>query len=193
MLYSFSAVLAFNKLNIVEANIHTLRDHVFDVFKVVSSAGTPIHYADISTLQNQVKDDLKRVCVDQEPLSQIFKNRSFPVSHEQAKGQDIKLKVKLIGRSIKVETHDLHGTFMTLTGIFSQFDMEVQRAVLDSREGVASNIFYVRPKDVRYITENKDHFLSTLKQALQELVDSKEILLKESSASAFPKKPSFAV
>jgi len=58
---------------------------------------------------------------------------------------------------------------------------------------VASNIFYVRPKDVRYITENKDHFLSTLKQALQELVDSKEILLKESSTSTIPEKPSFAV
>jgi len=193
LLYSFSAVLAFNKLNIVEANIHTLRDHVFDVFKIVNSTGTPIDYADIFTLQNQIKDDLRRVCVDQEPLSQIFKNRSFPVSHEQAKGQDIKLKVKLIGRSIKVETHDLHGTFMTLTGMFSQFNMEIQRAVLDSREGVASNIFYVRPKDIRYITENKDHFLSTLKQALQELVDSKEILLKESSTSTFPEKPSFAV
>ena len=193
LLYSFSVVLAFNKLNIVEANIHTLRDHVFDVFKIVNSTGTPIDYDEIFTLQNQIKDDLRRVCVDQEPLSQIFKNRSFPVSHEQAKGQDIKLKVKLIGRSIKVETHDLHGTFMTLTGIFSQFNMEVQRAVLDSREGVASNIFYVRPKDVRYITENKDHFLSTLKQALQELVDSKEILLKESSTSTTPEKPSFAV
>jgi len=82
---------------------------------------------------------------------------------------------------------------MTLTGMFSQFNMEIQRAVLDSREGVASNIFYVRPKDVRYITENKDHFLSTLKQALQELVDSKEILLKESSTSTIPEKPSFAV
>jgi hypothetical protein len=51
----------------------------------------------------------------------------------------------------------------------------------------------VRPKDVRYITENKDLFLSTLKQALQELVDSKEILLKESSTSTIPEKPSFAV
>jgi len=193
LLYSFSAVLAFNNLNIVEANIHTLRDHVFDVFKIVKSTGTPVDYADIFTLQSQIKDDLRRVCVDQESLSQIFTNRSFPISNELPKGQDIKLKVKLIGRSIKVETHDLHGTFMTLTGIFSQFNMEVQRAVLDSREGVASNIFYVRPKDVNYITENKDHFLSTLKKALQELVNSKEVLLKESCTSTIPEKPSFAI
>ena len=193
LLYSFSAVLAFNNLNIVEANIHTLRDHVFDVFKIVKSTGTPVDYADIFTLQSQIKDDLRRVCVDQESLPQIFTNRSFPISNELPKGQDIKLKVKLIGRSIKVETHDLHGTFLTLTGIFSQFNMEVQRAVLDSREGVASNIFYVRPKDVNYITENKDHFLSTLKQALQELVNSKEVLLKESCTSTIPEKPSFAI
>ena len=193
LLYSFSAVLAFNKLNIVEANIHTLRDHVFDVFKVVSSAGTPIHYADISTLQNQVKDDLRRVYVDQEPLSQIFKNRSLSISKEQTKVQDIKLKVKLIGRAIKVETRDLLGTFMTLTGVFSQFNMEIHRAVLDTREGTALNIFYMRPKDVRDITENKEHFLRTLEQALRQLIDSDEIIFKESSAPTIPIKPALAV
>ena len=193
LLYSFSAVLAFNKLNIVEANIHTLRDHVFDVFKIVSSEGTPINYADIFPLQNQIKNDLKRVCVDQEPLSQIFKNRSLPISKEQTKAQDIKLKIKLIGRSIKVETRDRLGTFMTLTGVFSQFNMEIQRAVLDTREGTASNIFYMRPKDVRDITENKEHFLRTLKQALRQLIDSDEIIFKESSAPTIPIKPALAV
>ena len=165
----------------MEANIHTLRDHVFDVFKIVSSAGIPIDYADIFTLQSQVKDDLKRVCVDQEPLSQVFKNRSLPVSPEQNKIKDVKLKVKVIGRSIKVETHDLLGTFMTLTRVFSQFNMEIQRAVLDTQQGTASNIFYMRPKDVRDIIENKDHFLRTLEQALRQLIDSKTILLDDPS------------
>ena len=181
LLYNFSTVLAFNKLNIVEANIHTLRDHIFDVFRIVSSAGTPIDYADIFTLQSQVKDDLKRVCVDQEPLSQVFKNRSLPVSPEQNKIKDVKLKVKVIGRSIKVETHNLLGTFMTLTRVFSQFNMEIQRAVLDTQQGTASNIFYMRPKDVRDIIENKDHFLRTLEQALRQLIDSKTILLDDPS------------
>ena len=193
LLYSFSAVLAFNKLNIVEANIHTLRDHVFDVFKVVNSTGAPIDYSDIFALQNQIKGDLKRVYVDQEPLSQIFKNQSFPISQEKAKAKEIKLKVKLIGRSIKVETHDLHGTFMILAGVFSHFKMEVQRAVLDTREGTASNVFYMRPKDVRYIIENKAHFLRTLKLALEQLVNTKEIFLQETSISAIPDEPTFAL
>ena len=193
LLYSFSAVLAFNKLNIVEANIHTLRDHVFDVFKIISSVGTPLDYAEIFTLQNQIKDDLRRVCVNQEALSQVFKNRSLPLSQEQTKVQDIKLKVKLIGRSIKVETRDILGTFMTLTGVFSQFNMEIQRAVLDTREGIASNIFYMRPKDVRDIIENKEHFLRTLKKALKQLVDSGEVIFKESSTSINSAKPTLAV
>ena len=189
LLYSFSAVLAFNKLNIVEANIHTLRDHVFDVFKIVSSTGAPIDYTNIFTLQNQIKDDLRQVCVNREPLSQVFKNRSLPIPQEQTKVQDVKLKVKLIGRSIKIETHDLLGTFMTLTGVFSKFNMEIQRAVLDTREGIASNIFYMRPKDVSDITENRSHFLRTLEQSLKQLIDSREIVLKSPSTSTVPSKP----
>jgi len=193
LLYCFSTALAFNKLNIIEANIHTLRNHVFDIFKVVSSSGAPINYADVYTLQNQIKDDLRRVCVDQEPLSQVFKNRSLSISEEQTKKQKIKLKVKLIGRAIKVETHDLLGTFMTLTGVFSEFNMEVQRAVLDTREGTASNIFYMRPKDVRDIIENKDHFLRTLEHALQQLVKSEKVIFKGPSISTIPTKPTIIV
>jgi [protein-PII] uridylyltransferase len=177
----------------VEANIHTLRDHVFDVFKIISSAGTPVDYAEISTLQNQIKKDLRRVCVNQEPLSQVFKNRSLLLTQEQTKVQDIKLKVKLIGRSIKIETRDILGTFMTLTGVFSQFNMEVQRAVLDTREGTASNIFYMRPKDVRDIIENKEYFLHTLKNALKQLVCSGEVVFKESSTSINSAKPTLAI
>jgi [protein-PII] uridylyltransferase len=193
LLYSFSTVLAFNKLNIIEANIHTLRNHVFDIFKVVSSSGTPIDYSDVHTLHNQIKDDLRRVCIDQEPLSQVFQDRSLSISEEQTKRQNIKLKVKLIGRAIKVETHDLLGTFMTLTGVFLEFKMEIQRAVLDTREGTASNIFYMRPKDVRDIIENKDYFLRTLEKALQQLVNSEKVLFKEPSVLTIPTKPAIIV
>ena len=175
LLYNFSAVLAFNNLSIVEANIHTLRDHIFDVFKIVRPTGIPIDYADIFQLQQQVRDDLKRVCVDQEQLSHIFKDRSLSVSPEQKKIKTIKLKLKIIGRSVKVETHDLIGTFMVLTGVFSQFNMEIQKAVLDTQQGTASNIFYMRPEDVHDIMKNRNQFLRTLELALRQLIESKEI------------------
>ena len=64
---------------------------------------------------------------------------------------------------------------MTLTGVFSQFNMEIQKAVLDTQQGTASNIFYMRPKDVQYIMENHDQFLRTLEKALRQLIESKEI------------------
>jgi len=187
LLHSFSTVFAFNNLNIVEANIHTLRDNIFDVFKVVRSTGIPIDYADILPLQKQVREDLKRVCVDQDPLSKIFKDRSLPVSSEQKKIKSVKLKVKIIGRSVKVETYDLMGTFMILTRVFSKFNMEIQKAVLDTQQGTASNIFYMRPKDVHDIIENRDQFLRTLEQALQQLIESKEILFDAPHMTA-PKK-----
>ena len=176
LLYSFSSVLAFNNLSIVEANIYTLRDHIFDVFKIVRSTGIPIDYADIFALQKQVRDDLKRVCINQEPLSQIFKGRSLSVSAEQKKIKSVKLKIKIIGRAVKVETHNLIGTFMVLTKVFAQFNMEIQKAVLDTQQETASNIFYMRPTDVHYIMENQEQFLRNLKQALHQLINSKAIL-----------------
>ena len=191
LLYNFSSILAFNRLNIVEADIHTMDDRILDVFKVVNSTGAPIDYADIYLLKRQVREDLKRVCVDQELLSLVFKDRSLPISSEQNKIKDIKLKVKIIGRSVKIETRDMLGTFMVLTRVFSQFNMEIQKAVLHTQQGTASNIFYLRPKDVRDIMENESRFLRTLEQALQQLVESKEILLEDSQSTA-PTKQTFA-
>ena len=126
-----------------------------------------------------MRDDLKRVCVEQTPLSQIFKNRSLPITIDQNKIKGVKLKVKIIGRSVKVETHDMMGTFMVLTRVFSKFSMEIQKAVLDTEQGMAINIFYLRPKDVHDIMENQNQFLRTLEQALQELIESKEILFDD--------------
>ena len=66
---------------------------------------------------------------------------------------------------------------MVLTRVFSQFNMEIQKAVLDTQQGTASNIFYMSPKDVHDIMKNQDQFLRTLEQALRQLIESKEILL----------------
>ncbi|MCH8156614.1 MAG: HD domain-containing protein [Nitrospinae bacterium] len=184
LLYCFSAILAFNRLNIVEAKIHTLRGHVFDIFKVASSTGAPIDYADSFFLQKQVREDLRRAAVDQEPLSKIFEGRSLPVSSEENKIKDVKLKVKIIGRAVKVDSHDLLGTFMVLTKVFSQFDVEIQKAVLHTSHGTASNIFYLRPKDVREIIENESRFIRTLEKALRQLIEAKEMLLDEPKITA---------
>ena len=65
---------------------------------------------------------------------------------------------------------------MVLTKVFAQFNMEIQKAVLDTQQETASNIFYMRPNDVHYIMENQEQFLRKLKQALHQLINSKTIL-----------------
>jgi UTP:GlnB (protein PII) uridylyltransferase len=184
LLYQFSAILAFNLLSIVEADIHTLRDHVFDIFKVTSSIGAPIDYDNIFFLQKQVREDLKRICVNEEPLSQVLEGRSLPVSPEQSKIKDVKLKVSIIGRAIKIETHDLFGTFMVMARVFSQFNVSIQKAVLHTHQQTVSNIFYLHPKDVREIMVNEDRFVRALEKALRQLIESKEMLLDEPKSTA---------
>jgi hypothetical protein len=101
------------------------------------------------------------------------------IGDQQKKFNDIKLKFKIIGRSIKLSTHDIIGTFMVETNVFSQFNIEIQKAVLHSNQETASNIFYVRPEDVQKIINKQDLFIKTLKNALRQLLESNTLLLEE--------------
>jgi hypothetical protein len=98
---------------------------------------------------------------------------------QQKKFNDIKLKFKIIGRSIKLSTHDVIGTFMVETKVFSQFNIEIQKAVLHSNQETASTIFYIRPEDVQIIINKQDLFIKTLKNALQQLLEGNTSLLEE--------------
>ncbi|MFQ5450512.1 MAG: HD domain-containing protein [Nitrospinaceae bacterium] len=183
-LFNIATVLAFNHLNIVEANIHTLGDNVFDVFKVVTSTGEPIDHSNFFFFQKQVTDDLRRTFVKNEPVSSLFKGRDLMTRQEKMPYKDVKLKTKIIGRSVTLSTHDLIGTFMMETRVFSQFNMEIQRAVLHTHQGTASNIFYLRPEDVKQIIQNEDHFQQKLRKALRLLIDSKPCLIEQTTEVA---------
>ena len=123
-------------------------------------------------MQKQVKDDLFRIFVERIPPSLIFKGRSLFTKHPKNQYKDVKLKIKIIGRAVKLETHDIFGNFMMEAKVFSQLDMEIQKAVLHSYNGTASNIFYLRSTDVEKIVSNKEHFLNTLKIPLRQLIES---------------------
>ena len=60
-LHKVSAVLAFNQLDIVQANIQTMNDKVFDVFKVINASGDPIDYDDFFFIQERIQKDLHRI------------------------------------------------------------------------------------------------------------------------------------
>jgi [protein-PII] uridylyltransferase len=171
--------LAFNQLDIVEANIQTFRDKVFDVFKVVDSTGKPIDYGDFFFIQQRIQDDLRRIFIDHEPLASIFKGKSISNISDTHAFQEVRFKMKMIGRSIKLSTHNLPGTFMMEAKVLSDTHMECQKAVLHTYQGTASNIFYLRPEDVKTIMNNQEHFIQTFKKSLQPLLTGEPLFLQE--------------
>ena len=178
-LHKISAVLAFNQLDIVEANIQTFRDKVFDVFKVIDSTGKPIDYGDFFFIRQRIQDDLRRIFVNQEPLASIFKGKTISKVAEKSPFREVKLKMKTIGRSVKLSTHNVPGTFMMEAKVLSDANMECQKAVLHTHQGTASNIFYLRPEDVEKIMNNQEHFIQTFKKSLQPLLTGEPLFLQE--------------
>ena len=175
LLYNIATVLAFNHLSIAGAKIHTLDDNVFDVFKIADIAGNPIEYSNFFYLQNQIKEDLRQVFVGGLPLSTLYKGRSLTTEVEMEKFKDIKLKISIIGRAVKLETHDILGTIMMETKVFSELGMEIQRAVLHSNYRTASNVFYLRPEDVHQIIKQESKFKKRLEKALLPLIRSEPV------------------
>jgi len=175
LLYKIAAVLSFNQLSIVEANIHTLDDNVFDVFKVVTASGEPINFSNFFFFQKQVLDDLMKIFVGGLDVSSLYRGRSLHSTSEARKGDELKLKLALIGRTVKMETHDAIGTTMMEAKVFSDQNMEIDRAVIHSIHQTASNIFYVRPEDVRTIMQEEEKFKTLLKNALSPLFSPEPI------------------
>jgi len=176
LLYNISAVLAFNQLNIVEANVQTMKDNAFDVFKVVTSSGDLIDHSNFYAFQNQVMEDIRRIFVDKEPISSIFKDRDWVTRQGKKPYKDVKLKIKIIGRAVILSTHNLVGTFMAETKVFAELNMIIERAVVNTSQGTSSNIFYIRTEDVQQIVRDKSQFALKLKNALRPLVESESVL-----------------
>ncbi len=175
LLYKVATVLAFNHLSIMEANIHTLDDNVFDVFKIGDIDGNPIEFSNLFYLQKQINQELRQVLVTGVPLSTLYKGRSLTTEIEMEKFKDIKLKVAIIGRAVKVETHDILGTIMMETKVFSELIKEIQRAVLHSNYETSSNVFYLRPEDVHQIIKQEANFKKQLEKALTPLIRSEPV------------------
>ena len=175
LLFKISAVLAFNKLSIVEANIHTLGKNVLDVFKVCDISGNPVEFSNFFFVQKQILEDLNKIFIENIPVSSLYQGRPLTTGIEEGKYRDIKLKISLIGNAVKVETHDIIGTVMMETKVFSELNMEIQRSVIHTNYGTASNIFYVRPEDVRQIMREEQKFKKLLAKTLAPLVHPEPI------------------
>ena len=88
-LHKESAVLAYNRLDIVQANIQTMKDKVFDVFKEINASGEPIDYGDFFFIQNRIQEDLQKVFIDKKSLPTIFNGRTFSNNVESIRFKNI--------------------------------------------------------------------------------------------------------
>ncbi|MFQ5716164.1 MAG: hypothetical protein ACE5GQ_03585, partial [Nitrospinales bacterium] len=180
LLFQIATVLFFNQLNIVEADIHTRGEHVFDLFKICGFSGKPIEFSNYFFLQKQIKEELRRIYVDHEPISSVYKGRTLPTQPQSVTFKDRKPKIKIFGRSITVETQDIMGAFMMESKVFSDWGITVQRAVLHTHQETAFNIFYLQPADARQIMSNQGQFKNSVKAAIDLLKNPQPILLEES-------------
>jgi len=181
VLFKVATALFFNQVNIVEAKIHTREHNVFDVFKVYDASGAPIEFSNYYFLQKKIKEELRKIFVDHEPVSSIYKGGSLAAKGKAARHESskLKIKIKIIGRAVSIETYDALGTFMMETKVFADLNMEVQRAVLHTHQETASNIFYLRPRDVRQIIVGEENFKNKLREALGLLENPQSILWEE--------------
>jgi len=170
LLYKIATCLAFNQVSIIDANIHTLNENVFDVFKVCDLEGRPIAFSNFSYVRDQIIEDLGKIFSGELPVSSLYKGRSLSTGATQGRFKEIKLKVSIIGRAVKVETHDIIGTTMMETKVFSQLGLEIQRAVIHTSYETASNIYYLKPEDVHQIIREESKFKNLMKQALAPLI-----------------------
>ena len=68
---------------------------------------------------------------------------------------------------------------MMETKVFSEWNLEIQRAVLHAHNGTASNIIYVREEDVEKILMKEDFFKRDINEALMKLERPQSILEEE--------------
>ena len=71
---------------------------------------------------------------------------------------------------------------MMETKVFSEWDMEIQRSVIHTNYGTASNIFYVRPEDVRRIMREENKFKKQITDTLAPLIRSESIFSDKTEA-----------
>ena len=175
LLFKIAAILAFNGLSIVDANIHTLDNNALDVFKVNASTGNPIEYANFFFTLKQVKEDLQKVFIENLSVEECYRGRTLSGHDNQKQYRKINLKIKIIGRAVKMETQNLLGTMMMQTRVFAELGMEIQRAVIHTQLESASNVFYLRPQDVRAIIGGEEKFRKAMENALAPLLADQSV------------------
>lgn len=175
ILYRIASIIAFNKLNIIDAQINTGNNVALDIFRLNNINGELIDYTNFYYMQRSLKEDIEKVFVKGFSVTDIYKNKVLVESNTKKKYKNISLKIRIIGRAIKIITPDILGIFMQTTKTFASMNIPINRAIFHCRNQYANNVFYLNNEDISKISSNIDGFSRRLSEELNKLVVSEAI------------------
>jgi len=169
ILYRIACIIAFNKVNVIDAQVNTWKNTAMDIFRLTDAIGNPIDYSNFFYIQKCLKKDIEKIFVEGYSVVDLYKNKSLLESNTKRKYKEISLKIRIIGRAVKIVTPDFLGVFMQTTKTLASMNISIDRAILHCRNGYANNVFYLQHKDINKLN-NMEVFSKKLKEELNKLV-----------------------
>ena len=170
ILYRIACIIAFNKISVISAQVNTWNNVALDIFKMVDVNDKPVDYTNFYYVQRCVKEDIDKVFVKGNSVTNIYKNRVLVGANTKKMYKKISPKVRVIGRAVKIVTPDILGVFMQTTKTFASMNMPIFRAIVHCRNNYATNVFYLGRKDIRKLNSNMESFIRRLSEELNKLI-----------------------
>ena len=143
LLLTVSGVLALNRMSITDARFATRSDGlVFDTFDIVNVDNTTIDEATLESIALEMTKAI-RGGFDLEEAVHTKREAYRPVE-QQGFRPSVSVEPEGVGSGkITVETPDRIGLIFDLGRVFQQYRMPIKRARVDTRAGIAYDVFWV--------------------------------------------------
>lgn len=169
ILYRIACIIAYNKLSVIDAQIHTWNNVALDIFKLTDANSKTIDYANFYFMQKCLIEDIEKVFVKGYSVTDLYKNKVLVEPNKRKIYKEISLKIRIIGRAVKIITPDILGVFMQTTKTFASKRIPIKRAIFHCRNNNASNVFYLEYEDINKINSNMKGFSKSLSEDLNKL------------------------
>lgn len=143
LLLTVAGVLALNRMSITDARFATRSDGlVFDSFDIVNDARTNIDAAILESIAAEMASAIRRG-FDLEASVHAKREAYRPVEQEGFR-PSVSIEPEGIGGGkITIETPDRIGLIFDLGRVFQDYQMPIKRARVDTRGGIAYDVFWV--------------------------------------------------
>ena len=143
LLLTVSGILALNRMSITDARFATRSDRlVFDSFDIINDGRTTIDEATLESIGSEMSKAI-RGGFDLEQAVHTKREAYRPVE-QQGFRSSVSVEPEGVGAGkITIESPDRIGLIFDLGRVFQQYRMPIKRARVDTRAGVAYDVFWV--------------------------------------------------